>query len=72
MFNDVQLQQQQKSSINSASYSSPEKNHGNKSPVEDKGVRISGTMPAISKSFSPIGRNIVIPPKQNFSEKHIS
>ena len=51
MFNDVQLQQQQKSSINSASYSSPEKNHGNKSPVEDKGVRISGTMPAISKSF---------------------
>ena len=35
--------------------------HGNKPPVEDEEIRIIGTTPEISTSFSPIGRNIVIP-----------
>ena len=73
MFTDVQLlqqQQQQKSSLNSASYSSKNINkHGNKLPVEYEDTRNIGTIPTISVSFSPIGRNIVIPKPNRFSER---
>ena len=39
---------------------------GNKSPVEDEEIIIIGTTPAISTSFSPIGRNIVVPQANRF------
>ena len=58
-----------KMSFNSASYSSKTMNeNGNKSPVEDEDIIIIDTTPAISTSFSTIGRNIVIPQTHYFSE----
>ena len=38
------------------------------SPVEDEYIRIIGTTPETSTSFSPIGRNIVIPQANCFSK----
>ena len=69
MIKDSQLQQQQKIAFKSASYSSKNKNyHEKKSPFEDEEIRIIGTRPAISRMFSPIGRNIEIPQTHRFSE----
>ena len=59
-----------KKSFNSESYSYKNINeHRNKSPVEDEEIRIIGTNPAISTSFSPIGKNIVIPQTNRFIER---
>ena len=41
---------------------------GNKSPVEDEEIRIIGTTPVISTSFSIICINIVIPQTHRSSE----
>ena len=68
MIKDFQLQQQNKSLFNSASYSSKEINENKKTSVEDKKIKIIGTMPAISRSFSPIVKNIEIPQTHRFSE----
>ena len=44
--------------FNSASYSFKNiSKHGNKSPVDYEDIIIISTTPAISTSFSPIGRN---------------
>ena len=71
MFKCVQLlKQQQKTSFNSATKSSKKiKEHVNKSHVEDEDIIIIGTTPEISTRFSTIGRNIVIPQKNRFSER---
>ena len=71
MFKDVQLQQQQQNiSLNSASYSYKNINeHGKKLPVEDEYIRFIGARPAISRNFSPIGRNIEITQTHRFSER---
>ena len=69
MFKDFQLQQEQKSVINSASYSFKNiTEHGKKSPVEDEEIIIS-TRPAIGRSLSPIGRNIYISQTNRFIER---
>ena len=39
--------------------------------MEDEEIRIIGTIPAISTSFSPIRRNVVILQKNRFSERKI-
>ena len=55
----------EKYGINNASYSY--KNiiqHGKKSPVQDEEIKIIGIRPAISITFSSIGRNIEFPQSQ--------
>ena len=70
MFKDVQPKHQQKSSFNSATYSSKTSNeHVKKSPVEYEDIIIIITSPAISRKFSPIGRNIEIPQRHPLSER---
>ena len=72
IFKDVQQQQQQQQKIafNSASYS-PKKiiEHDKISPVEDKEIKIIGTRPEISRTFSPIVINIEIPQTHHFIER---
>ena len=70
MFKYVQLQQQQKSAFNSASYSYKNiHEHGKKLPFEDEEIRIIGNRPETSRTFSLIDRNIEITQTHHFSER---
>ena len=55
--------------FNNAPYSSKNiTQHGKKLPVEDDDIKIIDLRPAISRTFSPIGRQIEFPQAQLFSE----
>ena len=41
--------------------------HGKESPVEDEDIKIIGTRPVMSRTFSPVGINIEIPQTHCFS-----
>ena len=57
-------------SFNSESHTSKDiTEHGNYSPVEDEDIIFIGTTPEISVIVSPIGKNIVIPQTNRFSER---